>query len=71
MKMKAKIRWTIEFEYPIGSLSDLEKIQFYLEESHCQHNLLHYLVDQEQEDKCYLCSIGKVELIGIIENDNQ
>jgi hypothetical protein len=70
--MKAKIRWTLEFEYPLYGFedSDLEFIQFYLEESHCQENLLTYLVDESEPGICKLCSIGNVELLEVIKDDN-
>jgi hypothetical protein len=61
----AKIRWTLEFEYPVFN-SDDEHILFHLEESHCQENLLDYLVSKYEDGKCKLCSIGNVEVLEII-----
>jgi hypothetical protein len=61
--MNAKLRWTIEFEYPIPEGGTFEENQFYLEESHCQENLLTYLVAESEYGKCKLCSLGKVELL--------
>ena len=61
--MKAKVRWTLEFEYPIPDGMDMENYQFYLEENHCQENLLDYLVSESEEGICKLCSIGTVELL--------
>lgn len=69
--MKARIRWTLEFEYPLWDESekeeDLEHVQFYIEESHCQENLLEYLVSESEDGVCKLCSMGKVELLEIIK----
>ena len=64
-KIMVKIRWTLEFEYPVFN-SDDEHIHFYLEESHCQENLLDYLVSESEDGKCKLCSIGNVEVLEII-----
>lgn len=61
--MKAKIRWILEFEYAIPEGGNFEENKLYLEESHCQENLLNYLVGESEEGKCKLCSIGKVELL--------
>lgn len=70
-QMKARIRWTLEFDYPIPDGADFETNQFYLEESHCQENLLNYLVSQSEEGVCKLCFMGKVELLKVHSNDNQ
>lgn len=72
--MKARIRWTLEFEYPLWEgleekEEDLEHAQFYFEESHCQENLLNYLVSESEDGVCKLCSIGKVELLEIVKDD--
>ena len=61
--MKARIRWTLEFDYPIPEGGTFEDNQLYLEESHCQENLLDYLNYQYEHGICKLCSIGKVELL--------
>jgi len=63
--MKALIRWTLEFDYPIRNDNDLEQNKFYIEEHLCQENLLDFLVNESEEGKCKLCSIGKVELLEI------
>lgn len=63
-EIMVKLRWTLEFEYPVFDGSD-EHIQFYLEENHCQENLLTYLVDDSEVGKCKLCSLGKVEVLEI------
>ena len=63
-EIMVKLRWTLEFEYPVFS-SDDEHIRFYLEESHCQENLLSYLVDKSEEGICKLCSLGEVEILEI------
>ncbi len=65
--MIAKIKWEIELEYPVDC-SDYELVEFYLEESHCQENLLNYLVSQSEPGRCKLCSIGKVTLLELIES---
>ena len=67
--MKAKIKWTLVFDYPITHYSSFELEQFYLEESHCQENLLNYLVSESEHGKCKLCSIGTVELLEVIEDE--
>ena len=64
-ELRARIRWTLEFEYPVFDSSD-ECLQFYLEENHCQENLLSYLVSESEDGVCKLCSIGKVEILEII-----
>ena len=66
--MKAKVRWTIELEYPVPEGIDH---QFYLEEHHCQKNLLIYLYDQIEPGLCNICDLGKVEFLGIVNNGEQ
>lgn len=68
-QITAKIRWTLEFEYPVFD-SDDEHVEFYLEESHCHDNLLDYLVGQQREGFCHLCELGEVKFLEIIR-DNQ
>lgn len=68
-QINLKIRWTLEFEYPVFN-SDDEHLKFYLEESHCHENLLDYLLSDREEDRCKLCSIGEVEVLEI-NRDNQ
>ncbi len=63
-EVMVKIRWTLEFEYPCLNASD-EQLQFYLEESHCQENILDYLVQESEVGKCKLCSIGNVKILEI------
>lgn len=65
--MKARIKWELEFDYPLFD-TDLEHAQFYLEENHCQENLLDYLVSESENGICKLCSIGKVTLIELKED---
>ncbi len=74
LKMKARIKWTLKFDYPFWegmktTPEDLERVEFYLEESHCQENLLEYLYNQSEDGICKLCSIGEVELLGIVRDE--
>lgn len=63
-EIMVKIRWTLEFEYPVFDSND-DHIQFYLEENHCQENLLSYLANDCEDGKCKMCSIGEVEVLEI------
>lgn len=65
MELMVKIRWTIEFEYPVLDDGNDEHIRFYLEEMHCQENLLSYLRDNYECGKHKMCSIGEVEVLEI------
>lgn len=67
--MKAVIKWTLEFEYDLAYLEgfNIDDIQYYIEHSLCQENLLDFLADKRDGKHCFLCSIGKVDLLGIIK----
>lgn len=67
-EIMVKIRWTLEFEYPVIDGDD-EFLQFHLEENHCQENLLNYLVSESEEGICKLCSLGTVKILEI-QRDN-
>jgi len=64
-EIKAKIRWTIEFEYPIFD-GENEYIKSYLENSHCNDNFLKYLVSQSEDGYCSLCLISDVKVLEIV-----
>jgi hypothetical protein len=71
--IKAKIKWTIELDYPLwesDSEPDEDHIKFYLEESHCQENILDYLVSESEKNICKLCFMGKVEYLGLVQDEN-
>jgi hypothetical protein len=71
--LSARIKWALEFDYPLWESDEVneEHIQFYIEESHCQENLLTHLANNSEDGICKLCSIGEVKLIHIIVKENK
>jgi hypothetical protein len=61
--LKAKIRWTLEFDYPLSKVECFDSLKFYLEENHCQENILEYLLTESEPNVCKLCHMGKVEVL--------